>query len=223
MAPIAYVPIAQNPSPYAWAPVIVRSSTSSAGITSSIGQRVQRLNPAIAIEFIELKTRIRERLIGERMIAWLAGAFGILATALVAVGLYGIIAYLAASRRNEIGIRLSLGSHAHADRGAGASRQSVAVGHRTRDWSAPCCRRNARCGRAVVRPDANGCSDRGWEPHVCSRQRARLRPLFQRGARRGSVPTSRFAVTEWKLKHPTKQNRGHASKGIAIAHGGLRP
>ncbi len=110
MAPIAYVPIAQNPSPYAWAPVIVRSSTSSAGITSSIGQRVQRLNPAIAIQFVELKTRIRERLVGEQMIAWLAGAFGILATALVAVGLYGIIAYLAASRRHEIGIRLSLGS-----------------------------------------------------------------------------------------------------------------
>jgi ABC-type antimicrobial peptide transport system permease subunit len=44
------------------------------------------------------------------MIAWLAGAFGILAMALVAVGVYGIIAYLAAGRRNEIGIRLSLGS-----------------------------------------------------------------------------------------------------------------
>ena len=110
MAPIAYVPIAQNPSPYAWAPVIVRSSTSLAGFTSTIGQRVQRLNPAIAVDFIELKTQIRERLVGERMIAWLAGAFGILAMALVAVGVYGIIAYLAVSRRHEIGIRLSLGS-----------------------------------------------------------------------------------------------------------------
>jgi ABC-type antimicrobial peptide transport system permease subunit len=44
------------------------------------------------------------------MIAWLAGAFGLLATALVAVGLYGVIAYLALGRRHEIGIRLSLGS-----------------------------------------------------------------------------------------------------------------
>jgi ABC-type antimicrobial peptide transport system permease subunit len=40
----------------------------------------------------------------------LAGAFGVLAMILVTVGLYGIIAYLAVSRRNEIGIRLSLGS-----------------------------------------------------------------------------------------------------------------
>ena len=110
MAPIAYVPLAQNPSPYAWFPVIVRSSTSLAGITSAIGQRIERLNPAITFQFVELKSQIRERLIRERMIAWIAGAFGIVAMTLVAVGLYGIIAYLAVSRRNEIGIRLALGS-----------------------------------------------------------------------------------------------------------------
>ena len=67
----------------------------------TIAQRVARLNPAIAIQFVELKTQIRERLIGERMIAWLAGAFGVLAMALVTVGLYGIIAYLAVSRRTR--------------------------------------------------------------------------------------------------------------------------
>src|SRR5438045_2966301 len=44
------------------------------------------------------------------MTAWLAGAFGVLAIVMVTVGLYGIIAYLVVSRRNEIGIRLALGS-----------------------------------------------------------------------------------------------------------------
>src|SRR5438045_210919 len=44
------------------------------------------------------------------MTAWLAGAFGVLAVVMVTVGLYGIIAYLVVSRRNEIGIRLALGS-----------------------------------------------------------------------------------------------------------------
>jgi predicted permease len=110
MAPIAYVPIAQNPSPYAWASVMVRSSTPLAGVTGTIAQRLGRLNPAMAIEFTELKTAIRARLVGERMVAWLAGAFAVLAMVLVIVGLYGIIAYLASSRRNEIGIRLALGS-----------------------------------------------------------------------------------------------------------------
>jgi hypothetical protein len=110
MAPIAFVPLPQNPNPYAWAPVIVRGSRPFSGVMSAIAQRVERLNPGMAIQFVELKTQIQERLVGERMIAWLAGAFGILAMAIVTVGLYGIIAYLAVSRRNEIGIRLSLGS-----------------------------------------------------------------------------------------------------------------
>ena len=110
MAPIAYVPIAQNPSPYAWAPVIVRSRTPAAAIAGEITQRVERLNPGIAIHVSELKTRVSERLLSERMVAMLAGAFAILAMTLVVVGLYGIVAYLAASRRSEIGIRLALGS-----------------------------------------------------------------------------------------------------------------
>jgi len=77
---------------------------------SSIAQRIAQLSPTITVELIELKTLVRTRVARERLIAWLAGAFGLLATALVIVGLYGLIAYLAVSRRHEIGIRLSLGS-----------------------------------------------------------------------------------------------------------------
>jgi putative ABC transport system permease protein len=110
MAPIAYVPIAQNPSPYAWAPVIVRARTPGAAIAGTIAQLVERLRPGITMNVSELTTRVRERLLNERMVAWLAGGFAILAMALVVVGLYGIVAYLAASRKGEIGIRLALGS-----------------------------------------------------------------------------------------------------------------
>jgi len=46
----------------------------------------------------------------EHAMAWLAGAFGALAIAIVAIGVYGIIAYLVVSRRNEIAIRVSLGA-----------------------------------------------------------------------------------------------------------------
>jgi len=110
MAPIAYAPIAQNPSPYAWAAVIVRSELPVAAIRAPIARRVEQLNPAIATHVTELKARVRERLVGERIVAWLAGAFGVLAMALVVVGLYGMISYLTVSRRNEIGIRLALGA-----------------------------------------------------------------------------------------------------------------
>jgi predicted permease len=110
MPPIAFVPVAQNPGLQPWAPVIVRAETPVPGLTAGILRRVRALNPALIVQVIELKSQIRERLMVERTTAWLAGAFGVLAIIIVTIGLYGIIAYLAGSRRQEIGIRLSLGS-----------------------------------------------------------------------------------------------------------------
>ena len=135
MAPIAYVPIAQNPSPYAWAPVIVRSRTPDAAIAGTIAQRVERLSPGIAMQVSELKTRVRERLLNERMVAWLAGVFAILAMALVIVGLYGIVAYLAADGwwkdgRRDVsarGGRYSCGGDSRVARGTCPSRRRDAL------------------------------------------------------------------------------------------------
>jgi len=46
----------------------------------------------------------------ERTFATLTTGFGVLALALACVGIYGIMAYTVANRRNEIGIRLALGA-----------------------------------------------------------------------------------------------------------------
>jgi putative ABC transport system permease protein len=109
-SPMAYVPIAQHPDPPRFAQLIVRATGPPAAVTAAITRRVEQLNPAMTMEFIELPTQIRARVAVERTVAWLAGAFGVLAIVLVVVGLYGIIAYLAVSRRTEIGVRLALGS-----------------------------------------------------------------------------------------------------------------
>ena len=53
---------------------------------------------------------IDDNLQGERAIAFLATTFGLMATLLAGIGLYGILAYSTAQRTQEIGIRMALGA-----------------------------------------------------------------------------------------------------------------
>jgi ABC-type antimicrobial peptide transport system permease subunit len=59
---------------------------------------------------IEARDQVEASLVAERLIARLSTAFGLLALALAAVGLYGLIAYATAHRAGEIGICLALGA-----------------------------------------------------------------------------------------------------------------
>jgi len=108
--PIVYVPLAQVPGLNSWRSIIVRTTLPLAAVTEEVRRRVRALNPEIRVLVYNFEARIGERLIRERTLAWLAGAFGVLALALAAFGLYGLMAYLSVSRRGEIGVRLALGA-----------------------------------------------------------------------------------------------------------------
>ncbi len=94
----------------AWPNVFIRSSAPAGAVISAVRQRLNQISPDIRSNFRVLETEIKDSLVRERLLAVLSGFFGALAALLAGVGLYGVISYIAAARRGEIGIRLALGA-----------------------------------------------------------------------------------------------------------------
>jgi predicted permease len=89
----------------------VRTQTPSASAYSLVRNEVKQLDPAMPV--YEMKTvegQLDETLLTDRLIAMLSAGFGLVATLLASVGLYGVMAFVVAQRRKELGIRLALGA-----------------------------------------------------------------------------------------------------------------
>jgi predicted permease len=89
----------------------VRTRTASPAMFNVVRNEVKRLDSAMPVyELKTLEGQLDETLLSDRLVATLSAAFGFLATLLASVGLYGVMAFVVARRRKELGLRLALGA-----------------------------------------------------------------------------------------------------------------
>jgi hypothetical protein len=89
----------------------VRTLTPSSSAYSTVRNEVKALDGAMPVyEMKTLEGQLDETLLTDRLIALLSAGFGLLATLLASIGLYGVMAFAVARRRKELGVRLALGA-----------------------------------------------------------------------------------------------------------------
>ena len=108
--PVVYFPFSQDTSAQNAVSFAIHTSGAPATLTSAVKATFAEVDSRISYRVTTLARRIENSVRFPKTLGVLAGFFGGLALVLAAIGLYGIMAYTVARRRNEIGIRVALGA-----------------------------------------------------------------------------------------------------------------
>ncbi len=107
--PTAFLASNQDATPM-WYQFELRAAGPPTALVPGAKSAIAEVNRDVSLQFKTLALQVNESIARERLLATLSGFFGALALAMATIGLYGVMAYNIARRRNEIGIRMAVGA-----------------------------------------------------------------------------------------------------------------